>query len=448
MFNSDMLEAATGLVFVYLLFGFLATGAREALEGWNRRRAQLLELGILGLLSEPGGLPSAPAPGSAAGPAPVAAAPLSPSPFAPLPPPPAPDVAHAEARAVVILEKLYRSSAVFGLFPGQYAPPHPSRRRRWWRWLPGADWFRHHRLPSYIPGPSFAAGLLEVVESYANPRAGGAPGSLDRLRLAVEGVPNAAVRNTVRAAIVAGAGDPARVRAQIELWYASAMDRVSGRYRRETQALILLGSLAVALVLNINTITIFQGLAEKSILRAAVADRAALVLAGKDPDHLAADPSHAPDSAIAAGVGVVRRAGLPIGWDPDSYAAIQRLETQSVNIGGRRVALGWPIVILGWLMTGFAVSLGAPFWFDVLNKIMIVRATVKPSEKSGPEGSKDARPAGAGPTAAAPPVTVLLGAPSPAASPPPSAATEASAADDAELAAIDPGERPRIGDPQ
>jgi len=40
-------------------------------------------------------------------------------------------------------------------------------------------------------------------------------------------------------------------------------------------------------------------------------------------------------------------------------------------------------------MTAFAVSLGAPFWFDILNKIMVIRSTVKPREKSREEGSED-----------------------------------------------------------
>jgi len=35
------------------------------------------------------------------------------------------------------------------------------------------------------------------------------------------------------------------------------------------------------------------------------------------------------------------------------------------------------------------VSLGAPFWFDMLNKIIVVRSTVKPQEKSGTEAPKD-----------------------------------------------------------
>jgi hypothetical protein len=29
--------------------------------------------------------------------------------------------------------------------------------------------------------------------------------------------------------------------------------------------------------------------------------------------------------------------------------------------------------------------MGAPFWFDVLNKVMVIRSTVKPHEKSPEE---------------------------------------------------------------
>ena len=44
---------------------------------------------------------------------------------------------------------------------------------------------------------------------------------------------------------------------------------------------------------------------------------------------------------------------------------------------------------LGWLITALAVSLGAPFWFDTLNRIMVIRSTIKPHEKSGEQESKD-----------------------------------------------------------
>jgi len=43
----------------------------------------------------------------------------------------------------------------------------------------------------------------------------------------------------------------------------------------------------------------------------------------------------------------------------------------------------------GWLITACAVSLGAPLWFDMLNKVIVVRSTIKPHEKSLEERSKD-----------------------------------------------------------
>jgi hypothetical protein len=54
--------------------------------------------------------------------------------------------------------------------------------------------------------------------------------------------------------------------------------------------------------------------------------------------------------------------------------------------------------IFGWLATAFAVALGAPFWFDLMNKVMVIRSTVKPHEKSPEEASEDRqRPAPAAP---------------------------------------------------
>ena len=44
---------------------------------------------------------------------------------------------------------------------------------------------------------------------------------------------------------------------------------------------------------------------------------------------------------------------------------------------------GWLIrILIGWIIIAFGVMLGAPFWFDVLNKFMIVRSTVAPTDKA------------------------------------------------------------------
>jgi hypothetical protein len=40
---------------------------------------------------------------------------------------------------------------------------------------------------------------------------------------------------------------------------------------------------------------------------------------------------------------------------------------------------GWQRRICGWIITAFAVTLGAPFWFDVLNKFINIRSSgIKP----------------------------------------------------------------------
>ncbi|MEX2565436.1 MAG: hypothetical protein WD431_05805 [Cyclobacteriaceae bacterium] len=38
--------------------------------------------------------------------------------------------------------------------------------------------------------------------------------------------------------------------------------------------------------------------------------------------------------------------------------------------------------LLGWIITAFAITLGAPFWFDLLKRVMSIRASgEKPEDK-------------------------------------------------------------------
>lgn len=96
--------------------------------------------------------------------------------------------------------------------------------------------------------------------------------------------------------------------------------------------------------------------------------------------------------------GELRSYGFPMGWSwegkwptPIPQCALRAEVTQSCALD----TLGWPAILLmlvGWAVIAFGISLGAPFWFDVLNKVMVIRSTVKPFEKSPPEGSADRQP--------------------------------------------------------
>jgi cell division septation protein DedD len=101
---------------------------------------------------------------------------------------------------------------------------------------------------------------------------------------------------------------------------------------------------------------------------------------------------------------------LPIGWvfEPDKTdkkyykdaekkqfdQALYDTDVKAYRADPRRTPDGgeFPTKFLGLLLTAFAVSQGAPFWFDLLNKIIVIRSTVKPHEKSPEQPSKD-RPA-------------------------------------------------------
>ena len=109
---------------------------------------------------------------------------------------------------------------------------------------------------------------------------------------------------------------------------------------------------------------------------------------------------------VASQISAVKDLGLPLGWRGSSisqgwwpvFCSDERvlcLERNNKGIAisefSRDNTAGWP-VLFGWVLTAVAISLGAPFWFDLLNKFMVVRSTIKPHEKSKEEGSKDKQP--------------------------------------------------------
>ena len=54
---------------------------------------------------------------------------------------------------------------------------------------------------------------------------------------------------------------------------------------------------------------------------------------------------------------------------------------------------GWLIAIAGWLITGIAATLGAPFWFDLLGKLIKLRGSgSKPDDGAAGGGKTDAGP--------------------------------------------------------
>lgn len=237
-------------------------------------------------------------------------------------------------------------------------------------------------LPSYIPARQFSAAVLDMV---GRGRAGAAsvvkaselltPGNL---LSAAESLPDCNLKRALIAAIDNGGNDLKQIRANLEDWYDGSMDRVSGWYKRQTFGILLGLGLGSAALLNIDALHVARRLSADDTLRAAFVAEAERTVAAGAPTARSVDALR----------GDLARLGAPIGWP-----APQRYRPPETTGGApsRQPAIGpWLApAILGWFITALAVTFGAPFWFDVLNKFMVVRSTVKPKEKSPAEASED-----------------------------------------------------------
>ncbi|MEO1560656.1 MAG: hypothetical protein AAFS12_13845, partial [Cyanobacteria bacterium J06632_19] len=63
---------------------------------------------------------------------------------------------------------------------------------------------------------------------------------------------------------------------------------------------------------------------------------------------------------------------LPIGWTETNIK--QQVGSFSSNSGGW-TSLRFARAIPGWIISGIAIAMGAPFWFDLIGKVSKVRNT-------------------------------------------------------------------------
>jgi hypothetical protein len=54
---------------------------------------------------------------------------------------------------------------------------------------------------------------------------------------------------------------------------------------------------------------------------------------------------------------------------------------------------GWLIKLVGWVLTGVAVTLGAPFWFDLLRKLLSLKGSGGDGGNAGNAGNAGSAPA-------------------------------------------------------
>jgi len=235
--------------------------------------------------------------------------------------------------------------------------------------------------PSYIPAQTFSLALWNLA-TYAQEGKDAAVAvtrSLPEIRKAVAGLPDEGGLKDLKLALLTlmdeAGNDLDRARKNVERWYDDAMDRASGWYKRRTQWILLALGLAFAVALNIDSLKIADQLYLDTPKREAIVSAAQGYAAAAKTQGTMQDPG------VEANYAKIKKLGFPLGWSREDFPA-----DGSNGVDWLGTIL---LKLLGLLATALAVSLGAPFWFDVLNKFMVVRSTIKPHEKSAETPSKD-----------------------------------------------------------
>jgi hypothetical protein len=213
-------------------------------------------------------------------------------------------------------------------------------------------------LPAYIPSPTFATALIDIVAPPDPSKAR----VLDDVRQGIEKLPVSPTRQALLSLVAATEKDVAEFQQKVEGWFNDSMDRASSWYKNRAQVILLLIGVVVSVGLNVDTIKLAQTLWNNPLERQATVELAEnYVATHKQPINNDADFKTQADNIAALG----QQLPFPFGWQtwaPKSH-------------------FYWLEALAGWAITALALSLGAPFWFDTLNKFMQVRSAVKPKEK-------------------------------------------------------------------
>ena len=176
------------------------------------------------------------------------------------------------------------------------------------------------------------------------------------------------------------------------------MDRVSGVFKRYSQWLALMLGFVIALILNVDSIDLTLYLWREPTVRQVLAQNAASFELPQD--QMEANPEEALRNFREQFTGL----SLPIGWGITRTAGSAFLDDNCRLFPGRDQTFGVPVIgtpycivppqstsqnnlavkLAGIFITALAARQGAPFWFDVLKRLVNIRSTgANPAEKDG-----------------------------------------------------------------
>ena len=335
MFGLQMLDVVIGIVFIYLLLSLVCSALGEMIASVLKCRARCLRQSLRELFNDKDG--------------------------------------------TGLTKQLYEHRLIYGFFKGGYKPN------------------KARNLPSYIPARDFALALMDIISPSTLKTASGAafataepnkvnkavpptgtPKPLNTLQIAARVFQSPQVRQALIPLVDAAGDDVSKVRENIEGWYDSTMQRVTGQYKRHIQVVLLIVSFIVTIVVNADTIAIAEYLSRNAAARSAIVEQAKSHVRRHTPSQETVKQSAIQDSndteELVKKLSSVKELGLPIGWDKDNP-----FKWKPITLSNYWKQSSPHLV--GWVITAIALSMGASFWFDFLKKLIAIRSTIKPEEK-------------------------------------------------------------------
>jgi hypothetical protein len=199
--------------------------------------------------------------------------------------------------------------------------------------------------PAYLQARTFATVVMDLATTDQ-------PGSItfDQLESGINKLPSGDVKKSLLALIQNAAGDLNAAQKNIENWFNDTMERASGWYKHRAQIATVVVASLLTIATNADTVRIGHLLWTDGTLRSMMVEQS----------------KKRPDASTPANKSELESLTKLLGWSSDEW----------VKGGDWRA---WPARLLGWFLTIAAISLGAPFWFDLLNKFMNLRnAGTKP----------------------------------------------------------------------
>jgi hypothetical protein len=243
--------------------------------------------------------------------------------------------------------------------------------------------------PSYIPKDLFSATVVDLLAKSPEPKSNLQEGLTALLR-----------GTTAEAAVKEGfdklGAETATVKSALGAWFDDSMSRASGLYKRKAQVMVFSVAALLVVGLNADTVAIAKALWVRPELRSAIADSAGKYVAQGMP--VVDKTENTATTEVTNKEGTTGTTGTTNSITTSAPAAVdatqalietnKRLATTTNELLGLGLPLGWtddvlrpgetwPTKLLGLLLTILACSLGAPFWFDLLGKLVNVRSSGK-----------------------------------------------------------------------